>query len=192
MRLLLGVTGGIAAYKAADLASKAVKDGFVIRVVMTEAATRFVAPMTFEALTGEPVMTSAWGTSRPEPGQPGGESTIDHIRWAKWAQVACIVPLTASTLGRLACGLADDALTTVWLALPASVPSVLFPAMNTEMWLNPIVQRNVGWIEEHGRHRVVRPVEKRLACGDLGVGALPEVPEILTELRGERDRLQRL
>lgn len=183
MRLLLGVTGGIAAYKAADLASKAIKEGFVVRVVMTESATRFVSAMTFEALTGEPVTTTAWGTSAPVPGDPGGTSTIDHIRLAKWAELAVIAPLTANTLGKLACGLADDALTTTWTALPARVPSVLFPAMNTEMWLNPVVQRNLRWLEETGRHRIVQPIEKRLACGDVGVGGLPEVPDILEILR---------
>ncbi len=188
MRLLLGVTGGIAASKAADLASKAIKDGFRVRVVMTEAATRFVSAMTFEALTGEPVMTTAWGTSAPSPEDPVGSSTIEHIRWAKWAEIAVIAPLTANTLGKLACGLADDALTTTWSALPARVPSILFPAMNTEMWLNPIVQRNVRWLEESGRHRIVQPIEKRLACGDYGVGGLPEVQEILSILKAERDR----
>ena len=148
-------------------------------IVMTESATRFVGPLTFEALTGESVMTSSWGTSAPSSNDFGGQSTIEHIRWAKWAQLAIIVPLTASTLGRLACGLADDALTSVWLALPARVPSVLFPAMNTEMWQNPIVSRNVRWLKESGRHSIENPIEKRLACGDIGVGALPEVADIL-------------
>ena len=178
MRLLLGVTGGIAAYKAADLVSKAVKGGFEVRVVMTANATRFVTPLTFEALSGHPVLFDLWND-----GTGAGPSPIAHIAWAKWAEVACVAPLTASTLARLAHGLADDALSTVWLALPAQVPSLLCPAMNTEMWNNPAVQRNAAFLAADGRHTLLPPVEKRLACGDIGPGALPEVDDILAALQ---------
>lgn len=186
-RLLLGVSGGIAAYKAAELTSQAIKRGYEVRVVMTRAAAQFVGPITFEALTGHPVLLDALALS-PSPGV--GESPIEHIAWGKWAQIACIAPLTANTLAKLATGLADDALTTVWMALPPRVPNLLCPAMNTTMWEHPVVQRNVLWVEELGRYQWLWPVAKRLACGDTGPGGLAEVPDILTALDAARSRLQ--
>lgn len=174
MRVLLGVTGGIAAYKAADLTSSLVKRGDEVRVVMTPSATRFVGPATFEALSGHAVMTDVFGT--------GADGAIEHVAWAKWAELAVVAPMTASTLGRLACGLADDALTTVWMALPEGVPCLLCPAMNTAMWQHPVVRRNLRWLEELGRYRLVAPSEKRLACGDVGPGGLAEVPDILAAI----------
>jgi phosphopantothenoylcysteine decarboxylase/phosphopantothenate--cysteine ligase len=177
MRLLLGVTGGIAAYKACEIASAAVKRGWAVRVAMTPNAARFVGPVTFEALTNHAVLLDDFALGAPDPG-----SSVRHVAWAKWATVACVAPLSASTLGRIACGLADDALTTTLLALPAAVPVVLCPAMNTEMWNHPIVQRNLRWLAEAGRYRVVAPAEKRLACGDVGVGGLAEVPDVLAAL----------
>ena len=178
MRVLLGVTGGIAAYKAADLTSRLVKAGHEVRVVMTPAATAFVGPITFEALSAHPVMVDVLATGAG----PEGASAVQHIAWAKWAEAACIAPLTAATLGRLACGIAEDALTTVWLALPAGIPNVLCPAMNTQMWEHPIVQRNLGWLEATGRYRIVAPTSKRLACGDVGPGALADVDDIVAAL----------
>ncbi len=180
MRLLLGVTGGIAAYKAADLVSQAVKAGFEVRVVMTPSATHFVGPLTFEALSGHPVMLDALATG----GAPEGSGAVQHISWAKWATHACIAPLSAASLGKLACGISDNALTTVWLALPPGIVNVLAPAMNTQMWDHPIVQRNVKWLEESGRYTVLSPTSKRLACGDVGTGALPEVADLLAALTG--------
>lgn len=178
MRLLLGVTGGIAAYKACEITSRVLKLGGEVRVVMTPSATQFVGPLTFEALTGHPVMVDTLETGN----SPDGPSAIRHISWAKWATHAAIAPLTASTMGKLACGIADDALVTVWLALPAGIPNLLCPAMNTEMWNHPIVQRNRRWLEECGRYRFVDPVEKRLACGDIGVGGLANVDDIVSAL----------
>jgi phosphopantothenoylcysteine synthetase/decarboxylase len=178
MNLLVGVTGGIASYKAADLVSTAVKSGWQVRVVMTPSATRFVGPLTFEALCAHPVMTDALATGN----SPDGASAIEHISWAKWADVVVVAPLTANTLGKLACGLADDALSTVWLALPPEVPRILCPAMNTRMWENPMVQRNLGWLTDVGVHTVA-PSSKRLACGDVGVGGLAEVSDILQAIR---------
>jgi phosphopantothenoylcysteine synthetase/decarboxylase len=101
------------------------------------------------------------------------------VAWAKWADVAVAAPLTANTLARLACGLADEALSTVFLALPARVPVILCPAMNTAMWEHPVVQRNRRWLDELGRYRWVEPVDKRLACGDVGVGGLAEPADVL-------------
>jgi phosphopantothenoylcysteine synthetase/decarboxylase len=179
VRVLLGVTGGIAAYKAADLVSQLVKRGDEVRVVMTPNATQFVGPLTFEALSGNPVMTDALSTGAAGT---GAASSIEHISWAKWAEIAVVAPLTASTLGRLACGMADDALTTVWMALPDGVPSLLCPAMNTAMWNHPVVQRNLRWVRELDRYRIVAPSHKRLACGDTGVGGLAEIPEIIAAI----------
>jgi phosphopantothenoylcysteine decarboxylase / phosphopantothenate---cysteine ligase len=179
MRVLLGVTGGIAAYKSADLVSQLVKRGDEVRVVMTASATRFVGPVTFEALSGHAVMTDTFAAGPPST---DGGSAIEHIAWAKWAEVAVVAPLTASTLARLACGLADDALTTVWMALPEGVPCVLCPAMNTAMWQHPVTRRNLRWLDELGRYRVVAPSEKRLACGDVGPGGLADLSDILAAL----------
>lgn len=175
MNVLLGVSGGIAAYKAADLVSHLVKRSHAVRVVMTPSATQFVGALTFEALTSHPVMVDALAT-----GASGdGASAIEHVAWAKWADVAVIAPLTASTLGKLACGIADDALTTVWMAIPARTPILLCPAMNTQMWDHPVVQRNLRWLDALGRYEVVGPTHKRLACGDVGMGGLAEVQDIL-------------
>ena len=175
MNLLLGVTGGIAAYKACELTSLAIKSGYAVRVIMTASATRFVGTATFEGLSGHPVMTDTF-----EGGDTGG---IDHIEWAKWADVAAVMPLTANTLGKLACGLADDALSTVLMALPRGKRCVLAPAMNTEMWMHPVVRRNLGWLDELGRYAVVDPVEKRLACGDVGAGAVASPADVLAAIQ---------
>lgn len=180
MRLLLGVTGGIAAYKACELTSRIVKRGGEVRLVMTPAATRFVGPLTFESLSGHPVMIDILETG----GSDEGASSVRHIAWAKWATHAALAPLTASTLGRLACGIADDALVTTWLAIPPGIPNLLCPAMNTQMWDHPIVRRNLKWLEETGRYTIVAPTEKRLACGDVGVGGLAEVDDIVAALDG--------
>lgn len=181
MRVLLGVSGGIAAYKAADLTSKLVGRGHEVRVVMTPNATRFVSPLVFQALSANPVLTDALATT----GTAEAASPIDHIAWAKWAEVAIVAPLTANTLGKLATGLADDALTTVWMALPP-IPNLLCPAMNTAMWEHPVVVRNLRWIEDLGRYTVLMPIAKRLACGDVGAGALPEVPDLVAAIEGAR------
>lgn len=174
MRVLVGVTGGIAAYKAASLVSGLVKAGHQVRVVMTDAATRFVGPITFESLCGEPVMVDLWETG----GSQDGLTSVRHISWAKWCDVAVIAPLSASTLGKLFAGIADNALTTVWLALPSDVPQVLCPAMNTHMWEHPATQRNLQWVQDNTGARVVGPIVKRLAEGDVGMGAMAEPEDI--------------
>lgn len=180
MNLLLGVSGGVAAYKACDLVSRARKAGHEVQVVMSQSATRFVGPITFEALSGRPVMTGTF----TGVGSPG----IDHIEIPKWADVACIAPATANILGKLACGIADDALSTVWMALRRDTPCVLAPAMNTEMYLSPVVQRNLGWLRDLERYTFVEPVSKRLACGDVGIGALAEPAEILAHIESLRKK----
>jgi phosphopantothenoylcysteine synthetase/decarboxylase len=179
MRVVLGVTGGIAAYKAADLTSRLVKAGHEVRVIMTASATQFVGPLTFEALCNYPVMLDVLQSGAGAE----GASAVEHISWAKWAEVVCVAPLTASTLGRLACGIADDALSTVWLATPMATLRIVCPAMNTVMWNNPMVQRNLGWLTDVGV-LVVPPTHKRLACGDVGIGGLADVSDIAGAIHG--------
>ena len=168
MNLLVGITGGIAAYKSAELVSLAMKKGHKVRVMMTDNATRFVGPATFEGLTGNPVLTNTF------------HDAMAHIEWAKWADAVVIAPLTSNTLAKVAMGLADDALTTVLMAIPAQIPILLAPAMNTAMWEHPATRRNIGWIEAMKRYQFIEPVSKRLACGDIGPGGLAEVGDILT------------
>lgn len=183
MNLLLAVSGGIAAYRACDLVSQAVKAGHAVRVVMTRNATRFVGPVSLQALSGHPVLLDTFQ-------EVGGGDGIDHVQWAKWAQVAVVAPATANTLARLALGLADDATSTVFLALPAAVPVVLAPAMNTQMWAHPATQRNLRWLAEMGRYHVVGPVEKRLACGDVGLGGMADPRDILAAVEEVGRRVQ--
>lgn len=174
MKILLVVSGGIAAYRACEIVSLARKVGHEVRVAMTPHATRLVAPLTFEALSGSPVLLDTF--DGPERG------VIDHIAWARWPDVVVVAPATANILGKLACGLADDGATTLLMAVPASVRVILAPAMNTHMWFNPVVQRNRRWLAEFGRFEEVGPVEKRLACGDVGMGGMAEPSEILQVL----------
>jgi phosphopantothenoylcysteine decarboxylase/phosphopantothenate--cysteine ligase len=171
MNILLCVTGGIAAYKACELVSLARKAGCGIRVAMTAHATRFVDPVTFQALSSQPVYTDLF--------QELTATDINHIGWAQWADVAVVAPATANVIGKLACGLADDAVSTLLMAVPADTPIVLAPAMNTHMWLNPVVQRNLGWLADLGRFHRVDPVSKRLACGDEGLGAMAPPHDVL-------------
>lgn len=145
----------------------AIKRGHELRVVMSENATRFVGPLTFEALSGHPVHLDTFVDG------------MAHIALAKWANVVCVAPATANALAKIATGQADDALSTTLLAVPRGVPVVLAPAMNTEMWFNPVVERNLRWISELGRYRVLETVSKRLACGDVGPGGLAEPADIL-------------
>jgi len=168
MKVLVGVCGGIAAYKTCEVVRRLRERDHEVQVVMTEAATRFVTPMAFEVLSGRTVATSLFEL---------GDPSIEHIRLARWPDVIAIVPATAHTIGRIAGGLADDLLSTVVMASRASVPVVIAPAMNTAMWENPLVQRNLTLLEQVGggqRYAFVRPAEKTLACGEAGIGALAE------------------
>ena len=176
MKVLLGVTGGIAAYKACDLVRRLRDGGHEVQVVMTDAAQRFVTPLTFEALSGLPVATSLW---------VAGDSSIEHIRLARWPDVIAIAPATAQTLARLAHGFADDLLSTVVLASRGDVPVVLAPAMNTAMWENPLVRRNLDLlraVDGGHRFRVVEPATKLLACGESGPGALAAEADLLAAI----------
>ena len=160
--LIVGVTGGIAAYKTAALVSQLVQAGAGVWVVMTESATRLVGPKTFEALTGRPVRTEVFG--------PGAHP---HIELAEAAELVCVAPATANLLAKAALGLADDLLSTLLLSF--SGPLILAPAMNSRMWEKPAVQRNVAQLRADGVV-LVDPEEGYLSCGTVGPGrmAAPE------------------
>ncbi|MDY0088426.1 MAG: bifunctional phosphopantothenoylcysteine decarboxylase/phosphopantothenate--cysteine ligase CoaBC, partial [Coriobacteriia bacterium] len=179
--VVLGVTGCIAAYKACEVARALVSSGVRVKVVMTEAATRFVGPLTFGALTGEPVTTSLWDGS--EPGR------VSHIALAAEADVLAIVPCTANVLAKLAHGRADDMLSTVALACEA--PLVLAPAMNTHMWRAEPTRANLATLRARGAV-VVEPASGELACGDVGEGRLAEVEKITAAILGELARARDL
>jgi phosphopantothenoylcysteine decarboxylase/phosphopantothenate--cysteine ligase len=176
MKVLLGVTGGIAVYKACELVRRLRDDGNDVIVAMTESATRFVTPMTFETLSERPVATSLFDASDP---------SIEHIRLARWPDLIAIAPATANTIGRLAHGLADDLLSTVVMASREDVPVVIAPAMNTAMWDNPLVQRNLQTlqaVDDGRRYLIVPPTSKTLACGEEGIGALADEATILSAI----------
>lgn len=180
MKILLGVTGGIAAYKACDLVRRLREREHEVQVVMTASAQRFVSAMTFSVLSGRKVGTSLFDDDDPE---------IDHIRLARWPDLIVVAPATAQSLARFALGMADDLLSTVVLASEPRVPLVVAPAMNTVMWENPAVRRNVGLLGETGRLSVVGPSEKELACGETGSGGLAEVADIVETVEAvARDR----
>jgi phosphopantothenoylcysteine decarboxylase/phosphopantothenoylcysteine decarboxylase/phosphopantothenate--cysteine ligase len=172
--VLLGVTGSIAAYKAAELASRLIKLGYGVRAVMTKAAQEFISPLTFQTLTGHPAYTNMF--------EPIDREEVGHISLAKRADLGLIAPATANIIGKLANGIADDALTTVFLALQ-SKPVLICPAMNTAMWENPFMQENIEKLKKYG-YRVAEPREARLACGDVGRGALAELDFILKQAEG--------
>ncbi|MCL2111172.1 MAG: bifunctional phosphopantothenoylcysteine decarboxylase/phosphopantothenate--cysteine ligase CoaBC [Clostridiales bacterium] len=171
-RILLGVTGGIAAYKTADLASRLAKDGFTIDVVMTKNACEFITPLTFQTLTKSPVYTDTFA--------PIEDYSVEHISLAERADIVVICPATANLIGKAAAGIADDLLTTVLLAVHKK-PRILCPAMNTAMWENPIVQKNLETLKALG-WTVVEPDTGRLACGTEGQGRLADPDKILTLL----------
>ena len=177
MNILLGVSGGIAAYKACGLVREFKKRGDDVRVVMTDGAREFVRPMTFQVLSENPVGTATFDA--------GYESEIGHIDLARWADVALLAPATANLIARIAQGMADDLLTTVLLATKA--PVVVAPAMNTQMWGHPRVQANLETIAETPRHSVVEPDEGELACKEVGPGRLPD-PDVLVQAVDEATR----
>ena len=174
MNIALGVGGGIAAYKAAELARALMERGFTVEVVMTRAAEEFVRPLTFAALTGRKVLTHLFSAASAEDTL---SSAIEHIRVAQDNQVLVIAPATADLLAKFAHGLADDLLTTAYLAYTG--PVILAPAMNVNMWNHPATQANLRVLRDRG-HIVVEPDDGALACGMVGPGRLAE-PERIAE-----------
>jgi phosphopantothenoylcysteine decarboxylase/phosphopantothenate--cysteine ligase len=189
MQIILGITGGIAAYKSAELARLLANQGHRVRCILTEAGARFITPLTLTSLTGEPCFGA-----NPDQGEWRANPSIEHIELARWADLVAVVPATANILGKTANGLATDLLSTVLLATRA--PVLWAPAMNTGMWEHPAVQANIARLRAFG-HAVVEPGEGTLACGEEGSGKLAEVVAIaeaiqmhgtpkLRSLRGRR------
>jgi len=170
--IVLGITGSIAAYKAADVASKLAQAGARVDVVMTEAAPKFITPLTLRSLTGRPVVTGMW--------EPGSEFNIEHVALAEAADVVAIVPATADIIARLAAGIADDMLTCTVLATRA--PVIVAPAMNVNMFENPVTQDNLAKLKARG-FTVVGPARGRLASGKMGLGRLAETGTIISTIR---------
>jgi phosphopantothenoylcysteine decarboxylase/phosphopantothenate--cysteine ligase len=180
-RILLGVTGGIAAYKVCTLASHLTQAGAQVDVVMTEAATRFVTPLTFQSLTGRPVYTTMWGALDAAMGEDAALPThVVHVGLAEAADLLAIAPVTANTMAKLAHGLADNLLTA--LALAARCPLLLVPAMDVEMWAHPATQANVAALRERSAH-LAGPARGRMASGLEGEGRMVEPDEILGHIR---------
>ncbi|OGT82050.1 MAG: phosphopantothenoylcysteine decarboxylase [Gammaproteobacteria bacterium RIFCSPLOWO2_02_FULL_61_13] len=173
-RVLLGVTGSIAAYKAADLVRQLREQGATVRVVMTRSAQEFITPLTLEALSGHPVRRELLDT--------GEESAMGHIDLARWSDVVLVAPASANLLARLAHGLADDLLATLCLA--ADVPVLVAPAMNRQMWMNPATQANVQTLEQRGIRRL-GPALGEQACGETGPGRMLEPRDLVQQLAAQ-------
>ncbi|MGD0089425.1 MAG: flavoprotein [Planctomycetota bacterium] len=172
--VILGVGGGIAAYKSCDLASQLVKEGAVVTVVLTKGAQKLVTPYTFEALTGRPCLTRMFHRIGPQV------SPYPHLQPAADAAVAIIAPATANLMARLAHGLASDLLST--LLLSVRCPVLVCPAMNTRMWEHPATQANARLLQSYG-YKLLGPASGRLACGTEGAGRMVEPAEILAAAR---------
>jgi phosphopantothenoylcysteine decarboxylase/phosphopantothenate--cysteine ligase len=169
--IVVGVTGGIACYKAVELVRLLVKGGFKVRVIMTRGALEFVTPLTFQTLSGHPVATETFDLTQ--------ESQIGHINLADSADIFIIAPATANVIGKIAAGIADDLLTTVLMATQA--PVLIAPAMNIHMYENPILQENLRKLRRIGYH-ILEPAEGYLACGYEGKGRLPDPEKIVGEV----------
>lgn len=178
--ILLGVTGSIAAYKIANLASMLVKQHATVHVIMTRNACHFITPMTFETLTGNKCIVDTFDRNF--------DFKVEHVSLAKLADVVLVAPATANVIGKIAGGICDDMLTTTICATKA--PCIIAPAMNTGMWENPIVQENVEKLRRFG-YGIVQPASGRLACGDVGSGKMPDEEtlmwHIMTAVAREKD-----
>ena len=172
--IILGVSGGIAAYKSVELLRLMTKEAARVRVLMTKNAMKFIGPVTFEALSGQPVCANLF--------EPGNNAAIGHIAWAEEADAVVVAPATANIVGKLAAGIADDAISTFMMAVTA--PRMICPSMNTHMFESPAVQRNIEILQRDGMI-ILTPGAGALACGTTGPGRLPEPVEIV-------DRLKRL
>jgi len=172
-RIVLSVSGGVAAYKAVDLASKLTAAGATVKTVMTDNACQLIRPKSFEAVTGQQVYTSLWDA--------GGEYEIHHVSLAEWADIVIVAPATANIIGKIANGICDDLSSTILCAATKQIKSaaaLLAPAMNNNMWNNPAVQRNIKTIKAMG-FQLTGPEKGRLACGTQGIGRMSEPQDIL-------------
>ncbi|HEY8607569.1 MAG TPA: bifunctional phosphopantothenoylcysteine decarboxylase/phosphopantothenate--cysteine ligase CoaBC [Noviherbaspirillum sp.] len=172
-RIVLGLSGGVACYKAAELTRALIRSGARVQVVMTDAAEHFITPVTMQALSGQPVYRSQWDARI--------DNNMAHIDLTRDADALVIAPCSADFIFKLAHGACDDLLSTLCVARPASVPLLVAPAMNVEMWLNPATQRNVARIREDGI-RVLGPGAGEQACGETGMGRMLEPEQLLAEI----------
>ena len=173
-KITLAVSGSISAYKAADLTSQLTKAGHEVTVIMTKAATAFITPLTLQALSKNLVHSDIMLEEDP--------ASIKHIDVAKETDLFLVAPASANTIAKLAHGLADDMLSAVALAIPAGVPKLIAPAMNTNMYLNLATQDNLEKLARYG-YQEIKPREALLACGDFGTGALAELDVILERVK---------
>ena len=171
-KIVLGVTGSIAVYKACEIASKFTQQGAYVQVVMTKSATEFVSPLTFRSLTGNAVVTEMWDLSSP--------MSVEHVSLAQLADIVVVAPATANTIAKIVAGIADDMLTCTVLATKA--PVIIAPAMNVNMYENPVTQENLRKLANRG-FTIVEPAQGWLACGIVGKGRLAEVDQIMGVIR---------
>jgi len=189
MKIALGVSGGIAAYKAAEIVRQLQERGLQVQVIMTAAAQEFVRPLTFAALSGEKVITSMFGSSAEQPGSPASaafalagvgepnlDSAVEHISVAQSIDCLLVAPATADVIAKFAQGIANDFLSTLYLATTA--PVIVAPAMNVNMWQHPATQANLEILRRRGVH-IVEPGSGYLACGMVGAGRLAEPEQIV-------------
>ncbi len=174
-KIIVALTGGIACYKIATLVSRLVQAGGDVRVLMTEAATRFIAPLTFQSLSGKPVVASTWDAVDFHDSQ--------HVGLARWCDLFILAPASADILAKLAAGICDDIVSLTACALPRATPVLIAPAMNADMWANPIVQRNVATIRELPGYHMVGPEEGWQACRTGGAGRMSEAETIMNAAR---------
>ena len=175
MNIVLGVTGSIAAYKAADITSSLTKRGHNIDVILTENGSKIITPITLQTLSKNKVYMDMFEEITPKE--------VKHISLAEKADIVLIAPATANIIGKIAGGIADDFLSTVVMAAPPHTPVYIAPAMNTNMYENPIVQDNIDRLKRFGYH-FIEPKESMLACGVLGKGALADVDDIVRIIEG--------
>ena len=181
VRILLGVSGGIAAYKAVDLASKLAGAGAMVNCVMTRSACKLIGPKSFEAVTGEAVFTKMWSGA--------SEYRISHINLAEQADIVVVAPATANIIAKVANGICDDLLSTTLCAC-WSKPVLIAPAMNSNMWANPIVQRNIEILRDM-KFEMAGPEAGRLACGTEGVGRMTEPADIFGAIEAIASRIDK-
>jgi phosphopantothenoylcysteine decarboxylase/phosphopantothenate--cysteine ligase len=170
--IILGVTGSIAAYKAASVLRGLMAHGHAVQVVMTASAQKLITATTFRALSGRPVVTEMFIDE--------GQVDLQHIELAEWVDVLAVAPASANFLGKAANGIADEILSCTWMA--CNCPKVLAPAMNDRMWRSPAVERNCAWLRQLPGVRFVEPVEGKLASGRVGVGHLAPLDQIITAI----------
>ena len=172
INILVGITGGISSYKSCELVRLFIKSGYSIKVMMTESATKFVSSLVFQELSQNPVYVDMFQEKGVDP------FFIQHISLSQWADICLIAPTSANTLSKIACGICDNLLTTVVLALGENKKVLFVPAMNENMWKNPMIVDNVKKLETIKKYFIMPPQKGELACGVYGEGRMPEVKDI--------------